>query len=564
MQALWKGLFLVGTTSMMRSYLSLYLFVAAIYLLSASGRIGLSDGFSMFNVAQSVVREGSLSAEPCDPQSAAHPNHCVPGVDGRYYAGFGLVPSLLAVPAVLCGGRIATLAHVSASDVSKVTVSVFTALVSPLACVVLAMWIVRLGYGRRTAMLGAGILAFASPFWHFGVKGFYSEPYTTLALLLAAYLMSSLELPFAAGLSGLAFGAACGCRVNAIILFPAFILSLAFHARVRKLTLAQFLRDAGLFTASFSIFAFLIGLANYTRFGSPLKTGYHLAYPSASLLFSTPLFQGASELLFNGEVGLLIFAPWFLVALICYPSFVRAHLPESVLCGTLFLFNFIFFAKYDSWHAGWVAGPRFLTPTLPFLVLAMVPCIERFQRRGSAEQGQRGWAVLRTVMMVLVIAGALIQSFGVLYPEERYYTLMGCYGPPRLMAFYGDARPMAFCGETPVRPWWTGSIPLASIDFLARAETPNPRSTRPVDYDQVTVGRQETQTSAAMSAAKTEEDFLRSSPNFENLISPNLMLFKLKLLGVPASAVYGYGVSVVFVGLIGLMNLKRYATPDQE
>jgi hypothetical protein len=551
---------------MMRFYLSIYLFVAAVYLLSASGRIGLSDGFSMFNVAQSVVNERSLSSEPCDPNSPGQPNHCVPGVDGRYYAGFGLVPSLLVVPAILCGGRIAAVVHVSASAVSKVMASIFTALVSPLACVVLAMWIVKLGYNRRTAMLGAGILAFASPFWHFGVKGFYSEPYTTLALLLAAYLLSSPELPFAAGFSGLAFGVACGCRVNTVILFPLYILSLAFHIRQRGWTVAQFIREAGLFTAAFSACAFLIGFANYTRFGSPLKTGYHLAFPSASLLFSIPLFHGSSELLINGEVGLLIFAPWVLVALICFPSFVRAHLPESVLCGTIFVFTFIFFAKYDSWHAGLVAGPRFLTPTLPFLVMAMVPCIERLQRRGAAEQGPRPWAVLRTVMMILVIAAALIQSLGTLFPEERYYTLMGLYGDPRLIGFYGDPRLIGLYRGTRVKPWWTGSIPLASIDFLPRMEAANARSTRPVDlgdHDQVTVARQEAQTWAAMSTAKTEGDFLRSFPNSENLTSPNLMLFKLRMLGIPSAVAYVYGVSVALLGVLGLLGLKRYATTDQ-
>src|ERR1700674_4692496 len=162
-RALWNGRLLVGTTPMMRFYLSLYLFVVAVYLLSASGRIGLSDSVAMFNVARSVATERSLSSEPCDPQLLGQPNHCVPGVDGRYYAGFGLVPSLLAAPALLCGGRIAALLQVNALAVLRVTVSVFTVLVSPLACVVLAMWITKLGYSHRTAMLGAFILAFASP-----------------------------------------------------------------------------------------------------------------------------------------------------------------------------------------------------------------------------------------------------------------------------------------------------------------------------------------------------------------------------------------------------------------
>jgi hypothetical protein len=553
---------------MIRFYLSLYLFTAAVYLLSASGRIGLSDGVAMFNVAKSVVDEGSLSSEPCDPKSPGQPNHCVPGIDGRYYSGFGLVPSLLAGPAVLFGERIAAIVQIKPSGVSTVMVSVFTALVSPLACVVLAMWIVRLGYSRRTAMLGAGILAFASPFWHFGVKGFYSEPYTTLALLIAAYLLSCRELPYAAAFSGLAFGLACGCRINTVILFPAFLLSLALHIRARGLTLAQLLREAGLFTASFSACAFLVGFANYTRFGSPLKTGYHLAYPSASLLFSTPLFRGIYELLFNGEVGLLVFAPWFLVALVCFPSFVRAHLPESVLCGTIFPLTFLFFAKYDSWHAGRVAGPRFLTPVLPFLVMAMVPCIKKLQCQGPLEFSSRTWRALRTVTMVLVIASALTQFLGVLFPEDRYYALMGLYADAQETGFYGGSPAIiGLYKGTRVRPWWVGSITLASIDFLTRVDHTNAPSARPVelvDHDQTTAARQETQMRAAMSAAKTEEDYLRAFPNSENLMLPNLMLFKLKLLGIPPSAAYVFAVSMVFVGVLGLIGLKRYTTPDQE
>src|SRR5258708_4535559 len=291
----------IRMTSMVSFYLSLYLFIGAIYLLSASGRIGLSDGVAMFNVAHSVLEERSFNSEPCDPESG-QPNHCVPGVNGRYYSAFGLVPSLLAVPAILFGDRIAAIVHINPSSVSRVMVSIFTALVSPLACVILAMWIVRLGYRRRTALLSASILAFASPFWHFGVKGFYSEPFTTLALLTAAYLLSCPEIPYAACFSGLAFGLACGCRINSVILFPALLLYLAFHIRVRGLTLVYLLRQVGQFAASFSACVFLIGFVNYSRFGSPLKTGYHLVFPSSSILFSTPLLHGMSQLLFNGEI----------------------------------------------------------------------------------------------------------------------------------------------------------------------------------------------------------------------------------------------------------------------
>jgi hypothetical protein len=553
---------------MIRFYTSLYVLIAAVYLLSASGRIGLSDGVAMFNVSQSLVNEGTLSSEPCDPESSGQPNHCVPGVDGRYYAGFGLVPSLLASPAELLGRQISAFVHISPSGVSRVMVSIFTALVSPLACVVLAMWIVRLGYSRSTAIMGAGILAFASPFWHFGVKGFYSEPYTALALVLAAYLLSSPQIPHSALISGLAFGLACGCRINTVILFPVFILAICIHIRTRGLRPVQFLRESALFTASFSVCAFLIGLANYMRFGSPLKTGYHLAYSSASQMFSTPLFHGISELLFNGEVGLLIFVPWILVALFSFSSFARAHRAESLLCGASFLFTFLFFAKYDSWHAGRVAGPRFLTPTLPFLVMAIVPFIEKLRGRRAVEHLSRPLSVLRSAMVIVVIGAAAVQCFGALFPEDRYYELMALYGDQKLIGFYGETPDtIGLYRAARVRPWWVNSIPLASIDFVAHLGAADARSEKPVDlaaHDRATVALQETQIRAGMTAAKTEADFLRAFPNSENMTLPNLMVVKLRLLGIPASAAFAYCVFAVIFGGIGLFGLKRYAAPEQE
>lgn len=66
----------------MRFYLSIYLLIAGFYLLTASGRIGrMSDSTTMFHVAESMINEGSLSSEPCDPRydNADIGSLCVPG-----------------------------------------------------------------------------------------------------------------------------------------------------------------------------------------------------------------------------------------------------------------------------------------------------------------------------------------------------------------------------------------------------------------------------------------------------------------------------------------------------
>ena len=525
----------------MRFYASLYLFIAGFYLLTASGRIGVSDGAAMLNVARSVIDEGTLSSEPCE--SDAHDLTtgtsigCVPGIGGRHYAGFGLLPSLLVVPAILGSKIIAGLVHVNPFVTAKVAVSIFTLLVAPLVCVVLAVWILKLGYNRRTATAGACILAFASPFWHFSVKGFFSEPYFTLALLIGACLLSSPRRRFACALAGLAFGVACGARLNGVILFPAYILSMLFYIRAHKLSASQFLRDCIDFFATFSICALLIALANYTRFGSPFKTGYHLAFPSTSVLLSAPLFRGLFRVLFNGDFGLVVFAPWVVIALICFPRFIRAHLSESVLCGTSFLIYLLFFAKFLHSEGGWVAGPRYLIPTLPFLVLAMAPAIQFLQE--SAVWKQRPWVVIGPLMAVLVAVGFLIQSVGTLFPDERYYALRDFYQ------------------YKPAKPWWSGSVPLASIDFLSRMTIPKGTPARAGEFDQLTARQEEERAFAAADSAATEEEYLDKFPNAANMTSPNLMLLKLRLMGLPAPVGIAYAVASVAIAFAGAVGLRQ-------
>jgi hypothetical protein len=526
----------------MRFYVSLYLAIAGFYLLTVSGRIGLSDGVAMFNVTQSIVQDGSFSSDPCDPDPVGHPNHCVPGKNGRHYAGFGLLPSIVAAPAVLSARFAANLEHVNTLAVMRLSVSLFTALISPLVCAILAMWVVGLGYSRKTAALSAGILAFASPFWHFAIKGFYSEPYFTLGLLLAAYLASCSRTFYMPVLAGLAFGAACGARINGISLFPAFVLFFFLKNRERKLPQNRLLTDLGCFSFSFAACMALIAWSNYARFGDVLKTGYQVAFPSASALLANPLLRGMGELLFDNEVGLFVFVPWTILALFCFFRFVRTHGAESALCGAICLFNFVFFAKYASWHGGMVAGPRFLVATLPFLVMFTVPYLEDLKQQNAvAHWGRR---VLRVVAAGLVAIAFLIQGLGVLYPETRYYVLSRYYE------------------DQPAKPWWTGSIPLASLDFLSQMRSEKESFSGPVaplTADPVAVSRQEQMLFASMRGAASEQEFLRSFPNSENLILPDLILVKARVLGLPKSAWFAYLLACASTTLLGLIGIGKYS-----
>jgi hypothetical protein len=524
--------------SAVRFYISLYLLVTGVYLITASGRIGLSDSVAMFNVAQSVAQNRSLSSEPCelDPNNldAGSSVGCVPGARGGHYAGYGLVPSLLVVPVILGAKAVSAMGYANALLISKVGASIFTVFVGGLACLVLARWILKLGYNRFTAVTGACIFAFASPFWNGSVGGFLSEPYFTLALLAAACLLSNPRRKSSCVLAGLAFGIACGTRINGVVLFPAFILCMAFYVRSYKLPVSRFVRDVVEFSVPFSVCVLLIAWANYARFGSPFKTGYHLAFPTLSILFSTPLFRGFFGLLFSPEVGLLVFAPWILVAVIFFPKFVREHLPEAILCGVSCLIYIIFFAKFFDWHGGTVAGPRLLIPLLPFLVLMMVPAIQYLQQ-GAAIKPRR-WVVISTLMAALFGVAFVIQLLGTIFPVDRYYTLSEFYK------------------NRPQKPWWSGSIPFASADFLSRMSVSKGQMAQ---LDPL-VARQIAQSALASSnSAATEQEFLEHFPNSANMMAPNLVWLKVRLMGQSFKTGIAYlvaAIAMAFAGAIGLMR----------
>jgi hypothetical protein len=258
-----------------------------------------------------------------------------------------------------------------------------------------------------------------------------------------------------------------------------------------------------------------------------------------SALISTPFLRGLGGLLLNGEIGVLVFVPWVVLSVICLPAFFREHKSECGLCVAIVLLNVAFFSVYSEWHGGMVAGPRFLVPTLPFLILVLAPGMENFRAQKIPMLWPR--AILRFVALVLVFGALLIQAVGILYPESRYYTLMEYYE------------------NKSVKPWWSGSIPLASFDFLSQIRSQGNafmRRPQPIDSDSVSVDREQELAFTSMASAANKEDFLRSFPNSLNLILPDLLLFKIKWLGLPRAALYLYFIVSAMACLLGIVGIR--------
>ncbi len=489
-----------------RAWLFLYTAIAALYLLNASGRIGGSDALFMYNVTQSIATEGSLSAEPCkfEPRT----NGCVPGVDGRHYAGFGLIPSIVAVPAYWAGRVLSSTLHRDEHVIGGFCLSMYHALFAAWAPIILGLWITRIGLPFYAGALTALLYALASPAWLYS-KGFYSEPYFAMGLLGCCCFLASSERFLAVLLAGASFGFACGARVYGLILAPVIVLYAVLLWRSRGRDLASIFKNLLLLGAPMALAVALIAYSNYARFGSVLKTGYQLNFPTLADLMSTPLLTGATGLLMDAHVGILWYVPWVLIVPFVWKQFWSRHRNEAILVLGMFLVNYVFFAKYAVWNGGWALGPRMLYATIPFLALPIAALIAR------------GPAALRTPIgkaaVALVAVALLIQLIQVPYPVSRYFT----------MEVYNK--------DHNVRSVWSGKPLLEAVIALPELL--------------FGVGNQD---------SNPAHQYLLTFDNSVNLLRADLWLLKIRLFGVPAAAAF-----LVAAALLSAFFLSLRATLRQ-
>ncbi len=493
-----------------RKWIALYLSVAAIYLLTSSGRIAGADGLAMFNVTQSIATERTLSAAPCTP--TARSNHCVPGIDGRLYAGFGLGPSIAVVPAYIVGAALASKLHRDRKMLTGMSVLFLHGLFSAAVPVLLALWLYQIGISWPAAATAALVYAFATPFWVHGVKAFCSEPYFSLGLLGCCYLISREDRPLTLLGAGACFGFAVASRIYGLILLPAVVAYALLVWRSRSVTVSQMIKNLLWAGLSLGVFLLLIAESNLARFGSVSKTGYQLAFPTIGKLLGNPLLNGMRGLLISGEVGVLPFIPWVLalplIWIVCYRRFRN----ECILVLGVNLIAYLFFAKYADWHGGDSFGPRLLLPTLPLLVLPLAVLFDR----GRA--GLRTWKGRITVG--LVVLSLLIELVTVAYPLGRYYRLR-----------YSDY----LQGRT---EWWTGYlIPMVVVDL------PNIFSTG-INGNVNDPGYR----------------YLLSLENSVNMLRPDLWLFKAWLFGLPWPAAVLLAALLLLLFAVALRAAYRGST----
>ena len=505
---------------------ALYAGIVMLSILTAQGYIANPDSAAMFNVARSIVHKGSFEASPCQPTPDG--NHCVPGVDGRLYAGFGLLPSAIAALPLVAGEELAKLTHKDPNLLSQFLVSMSSLLAGALIPIVLVLWLTRMGFSWKPSVVTALVLFFGTVLWFHSVKNFYSETFFTLALLTGAYLLCIARRPGGFLVAGFVFGCSVGCRVFGLIFAPAFaaycIALPNSGSWVRRLSRAVIFGVGALVPIG------LVAWTNYLRFGDVTKTGYHLAYPTVAYLLSNPLIEGTRGLLFDGEVGLVWFTPWIVLVPLALVRFWKVRPLESALSLTILLEGGLFFACYVAWHGGWAYGPRLLLPCLPFAALPLVMLFEQWRKNR---------AIARIVFATLAVASVFIQLSGLPYPATRYYQMVNYNS--------GHHQPKPWHGSLLIAQWEEfPTILRGSFSFPTRSMT----------SDRESAGS-ESPSEEARIASMSAPEYLASFRNAINLTCANLWLLKaaklgflpLPITGVLALAFLAGGLGLVYLGL---------------
>ena len=262
----------------------------------------------------------------------------------------------------------------------------FNPLITALTAILLFLYALRLGYGERTALIGALLFGLTTMAWPY-TRTFFREPLTGLNLLAAAYLWERWRGAFNAraprhwGWFAAAAGVTCLAFLSkSAVVFALPLLALTAWPGIERLRIPARERNrliaAGVGVALLLAVALAVFLVNSRH----LTAAQNLNYQVQAVLGGLPwVGTGLAGLLLSPGRGIWWFSPILLLALASPALLPKARWRESwlILGETLVFAAGYSAARRDLWFGGAGWGARFMLPLLPILMLAALPAIDR-------------------------------------------------------------------------------------------------------------------------------------------------------------------------------------------
>ena len=388
-------------------------------MLTHGADLFISDGIVKYRTTEAMVARHSLTLEP-DPLLS----QIVLGHDGKYYSKYGIGQPLAAtVPFVLAQQvRPITFPYMYDKAFENYFVTMFSQFVTAITGAAVFLLAYRLGNGLRLSVILTLIWGLCTMAWPYS-KTFFNDPLFTGCLVvtvlgLLGYRQTAGRWRFGwLALAEFALGYAMLTRIAGAVLLPpilAYVLWAAagqpegaplrrIWSRVRGETDdgEAWPSRWGSQVAS-ALLAFGLPLAacvavllwhNWVRFGNPLNNGY------SDESFSTPLLTGLAGLLLSPGKSIFLYVPITALAVIAWPRFWHEQRATAIFYAVLTLITLV---QTALWWGGWCWRPRLLTPTLPFVVLALGPLLRHSRLARIA-----AWPLV-LVGMTVALLGTLV------------------------------------------------------------------------------------------------------------------------------------------------------------
>ncbi|MEK7214067.1 MAG: hypothetical protein AAB289_00510 [Chloroflexota bacterium] len=403
----------------------MYLLFLGTYLSTAMGHFWSIDHVAPFLAAQSLAEGKGLAIKRI--LNAAE------GVGGLYYTEYGVGLSVAAIPFYLVGKFVDTVAPVAVrrffagpnmtdwgGTVPHYFVSLFSQFMTPITCILVLLFCIKLGFTWRSSFLTTLLFGLATGAW-VGARDFFQQTLEGLLLLASVYVLvghrdrlTSRHAWIAGGL----FGFGILVRLNLVIALPAvvvYLVSIVWLSRKRSdaraahpeaddgrvRALARQARHVGAMMTHFMV-PVLLGVAGdrlvrYLKFaGTSSGSG---TLETSNFAPQVYLLDGLFGNLLTPGGSIFAYSPPIVLGVFLWVRFFRAHRAEALLFVGLSVTYLLFFSSWSFWHGQWTFGPRYLWPVLPFMV---IPCAFAFGNK---------WLTLAAG--ALGVAGFVVQLLGV-------------------------------------------------------------------------------------------------------------------------------------------------------
>jgi len=400
-------------------------FIASFLLLWAiSPRLPpFSDAATIVDVARGIALEGRIHLD------APSPGYSVVGPDGRHYAKFPLLASLVGVPAQWLE-RLVSVAAINQAQKElylRLIRGLTPAAVSASAMALLVATLLALAYRRRTTILVAAAYLLATC-----ALPYLRSPWSEAVQLCAINLCLFCAVRFAQA-PGPGRAAALGLAVGLVYLAKPVLLPFALALGVAVAASAY--RQV-LWVILGLLPPVLVGVAyDIARSGSPFMGDYGLYL--APVAFTHPLLDGLYGLLLSPGRGLFWYAPLAVLSAVGAVLALRQGRRDPLLMGVLVgvALVLVLYAKFTVWHGGEQWGPRFLVPLAGGMAVLGAPVMTRLAARGH---------LFQAVAPLLAALGLAVNIPGLLISPTDFFAAVPHrpYSEVRLDADYKPLEPV--------------------------------------------------------------------------------------------------------------------------